>query len=176
MARVKTKNVRVTNPSINEIPGLMIQPAKTVAAFGVGAAVGNIALTPVTDAIDNRLDEGWKRGAAKLATATAILTAIAVATEKSKAKPRSDTKVLITAAGVGGVSRLITTGIDDFMGRSASSDIIDADFDEVDDDDAPEEMGAVINASFFDNPQIAQQQGMLGTAAFNNASFNTYQP
>lgn len=175
MARVASKSVRVTNPSINELPGLMIQPAKTVAAFGVGAAVGNVALTPLTDAFDERLDEGWKRGAAKLATATTILTAIAVVTEKSKQKPRSENKVLITAAGVGAVSRLITMGIDDLMGRNdAKSDIvIDADFDES--DDATEEMGAVVNASFFDNPQVAQQQGMLGTTAFNNAAFNTYQ-
>lgn len=175
MARVK--HVRVTNPSIQEIPGMMIQPAKTVAAFGVGAAVGNLALTPVTNAIDERLTENWQRGAAKLGAATAVLTLIAVATEKAKTKPRSENKVLITAAGVGSVSRLITTGIDDLMGRSeADGLVIDAEI--VEEDEGGEEMGAILDAEFFDNLDTQRAGGSsMGSnrALFDNSTFNAYQ-
>lgn len=172
MARLK--EVRVTNPGVADIPQMMLKPAKIVAGFGVGVAVGNVALSPVTDKIDDSLDSGLKRGSAKLLAATGILTAIAVITEKQKSKVKGDSGAIIAAASIGSVSRLITTGIDDLMGRGAepSSIVIDADLVADNDEVALENknMGVVLDAKFFDKP--AEMSG--ATSLYAERSFGAY--
>lgn len=174
---MKAREVRVTNPDLGEIGVKIIQPAKVVAAFGVGVGIGNMATAPITDRIDDRFESGAARGAIKLGAATAVLTAIAIATEKTKTKASSDSKAMLAAASVGSVSRLIMTGIDDLTGRTKEVDYIDAEFVDGVPDDEPAQVegesmnGTLLATDFFDN----KTNSMSGTTnLFNSRSFGAY--
>lgn len=168
---MKLKDVRVTNPSLESLPGLIVQPAKMVGAFAVGSAVGSLATSPITDAIDRRLDTGAKRGAAKLAAATGVLTLVAFMSEKSKTKPKNENAALLAAASVGAVSRLVITGLDDVMGRSPVDNFIEAEIL----DDELEGEGEAMSGTLLSGDYFARTNEMSGsTAVFGNNSFGSY--
>lgn len=173
---MKLKEVRVSNPDISDIPGMVMEPAKMVGAFAVGVGVGNLATAPITDAIDRRFTGGGTRGAVKLAAATGLLTAIALLTEKAKNKPKkSENTPLLAAASIGAVSRLVITGIDDVMGRT-NADFIDATV-VVDGDEAMS--GTIVrNNSFLQHqlPVSTASEAMAGySSSFaKRSSFGNY--
>lgn len=170
---MNARQVRVTNPSIEEVVVKIAQPAKVVGAFAAGVGLGNVVTAPLTDRIDQRWESGVTRGIVKLSTATACLAAIAYVTEQGKKKPSTDTKAMLAAASMGSVSRMVITGIDDLMGRGEdAAPIIEAEIIEESGDD--DEEAAAMNGSLLEGNFFNDQNMSGGSQLFASRPFGAY--
>ena len=165
----KLRSVRVSNPA--DIQGLVVEPAKTVGAFAIGATVGGFVTGPISDAIDDRIESAGTRGAVKLAAATLLLGGVALAAESATKKSSSKHGPLIAAASVGACSGLIADGLRDLTGRGQVS----ADYIDVEAEDSSEEMGStVVDMNDFRALPPATEMSGFASSNFNRSAFASF--